>query len=406
MRRDSMSAPVQMPLLPSPFLRDPARPEVFVVPGADAYAAAREALRAIGLAPARGRRVLLKPNAGRLTAAGSGVTTNPQVVAAAIDAFVEAGATVAVGESPITGVRTPEEFEITGIAAVARERGCPLLDMDARRGRRVAVPEGRAIRTLTVCPELFDFDLVVSIPVMKTHMHTGVSLAVKNMKGCLWRRTKVDLHMLPPVAGETARSLDVAIADMSGVLRPHLALMDGSIGLEGLGPSAGRPRPLGAIVAGADAFAADAVACRLMGLDAGEVAHLRIGAGRGYGTIDLARIAVAPADWMSLAQSFARPPTSLSFEFPGVVVHDSQSCSACQSTLLLFLRQHADELREYVPAGDPVHVAIGKGHTTLPAGTLRIGNCARCPDSGGLHIPGCPPVSSAILRELKKRKPA
>jgi uncharacterized protein (DUF362 family) len=333
------------------------------------------------------------------------VTTEPRVVAAAIDAFVAAGATVAVGESPITGVRTFEAFETTGIGPVARERGCPLLDMDARPAVDVALPEGRAIGALKVCPEMFEFDWIVSIPVMKTHMHTDVTLSVKNMKGCLWRRSKVELHMLPPSAGDDARPLDVAIADMSAVLCPHLALIDGSVGLEGLGPSAGRPKPLGVVVAGADPFAADAVACEIMGLSAANVPHLRIGAQRGHGTIDLARASVWPPEWRSFVSPFERAPQNLAIEFPGIRVHDSQSCSACQSTLLLFLRTHARGLREYLPGDGPIHVAIGKGHEELPAGTLCIGNCTRCHRDRGVYVAGCPPVSSAILRELERNRP-
>ena len=55
------------------------------------------------------------------------------------------------------------------------------------------IPSGEAIQRLKVCPEVLEYDIVVSIPVMKMHMHTGVTLAVKNMKGCLWRRSKVCL---------------------------------------------------------------------------------------------------------------------------------------------------------------------------------------------------------------------
>ena len=88
------------------FDTSPDAAQVAVVKDPDAYQAARTALSLFSLEPCRGKRVLLKPNAGRCAAPGSGVTTNPAVVAAAIDAFNEAGATVAVGESPITGVNT------------------------------------------------------------------------------------------------------------------------------------------------------------------------------------------------------------------------------------------------------------------------------------------------------------
>lgn len=389
-----------MKLATSPFLDDSGDRRVFVAHGTDAYRATREALSNIDLTPARGKRILLKPNAGRVAAAGEGITTEPRVVAAAIDAFAAAGADVAVGESPITGVKTMAALEATGIAAVARERDCPLIDMDARSSVDVALPGGEAINTIKVCPEVFEYDLVVSIPVMKIHMHTGVTLAVKNMKGCLWRRSKVDLHMLPLVAGSESRSLDIAIADMSAALRPHLAIIDGTVGMEGLGPSAGKAKPLGAVVVGADAFAADAVACRLMGQRAESVPHLRIGSGRGYGVIDLGRIAVAPEHWETFADAFEEAPENLSIEFPDVNILDCQSCSACQSTLLLFLQRHGNELKEYFPPGAKVNIAIGKGHEDVPRGTVCVGNCTDCHAEKGLFIAGCPPVGSTILRAI------
>jgi len=376
---------------------------VHVARGDDPYDTAAEALAAFELSPASGKRVLLKPNAGRIAAAGDGVTTHPQVVAAAIDAFRAVGATVSVGESPITGVKTMEAFEATGIAAMARARECPLIDMDARPCLPVALPEGVAIQRIRVCPEVFEHDIVVSIPVAKTHMHTGVTLAVKNMKGCLWRKSKVTLHMLPPAEGG-ARSLEIAIADMAASLRPHFSLVDGTVGMEGLGPSAGTPKRLGVVVAGAGAFAVDAVVCRLMGLDAGDVPHLQVGAGRGYGVIDLARIAVTPDDWVRFADPFEVAPSNLAIEFPDVTIHDNQSCSACQSTLLLFLRRYGQELREYFPEGEEIHIAIGKGHKTLPPGTVCIGNCTGRHRDTGIFVPGCPPVGSAIRRAVSGEK--
>lgn len=387
-------------LTPSPFVDDPARPRVVVVRDDDPYAAARAALSAFDLTPARGKRVLLKPNAGRVAASGSGVVTDARVVAAACDAFLAVGAQVAVGDSPIVGVRRTEALEASGVAAVARERGCPLLDLDARRAIPVALPGGVALQSLQVCPEVLEHDLVVSVPVMKTHMHTGVTLAVKNMKGALWRRSKVELHMLPAIPGSSERSLDVAIADLAAVLRPHFSLIDGTVGMEGLGPSAGEPRPLGVCVAGIDPFAVDAVACHLMGRRAAAIPHLRLGAARGFGVIELTRIAVSPADFARHAVLFAPVPQNLAAAFPGVKVLDEASCSACQSTLLLFLRRYGRQLVEHFAERSPVTVAIGKGLERVEPGTLCIGNCTRRHRDNGLFVAGCPPVGSAIFRAV------
>ena len=209
-----------MGLANNPLLSSPTRPAVFVAHGSGPYANSRRALESVGLLPVRGKSVLLKPNVGRVAPPGSGIVTHPEVVAAAIDVFREAGAEVAVGESPIVGVDVQEAFAAAGMAAVARNRGCPLIDMDRRPCVEVPVPEGQVIHSLKVCAEAMEFDFIVSIPVMKRHMHTGATLAVKNMKGCLWRRSKVELHMLPALAGSKDKPLDVAIADMASVLRP------------------------------------------------------------------------------------------------------------------------------------------------------------------------------------------
>jgi len=334
---------------------------------------------------------------GRNVQPETGITTHPQVVAAAIDAFREAGADVAVGESPITGVTMFDAFESSGITAVAKIRNCPLIDMDIHRYVTCEIPAGIAMKSLKVCREITEYDIIVSIPVMKTHMHTGVTLAVKNMKGCLWRRSKVDFHMLPQLPGHEEKPLDIAIADMSSVLHPHLSIIDGTIGMEGLGPSAGKPKSLGVVLVGVDAFATDSVACAIMGIRAHDIPHLRIGSQRGYGVIDLDSIDVYPQNWKDIQDSFVLPPEELSIEFTGFTVLDQQSCSACQSTLLMFLRQYGQQLRDSTSDDKDIIIAIGKGHEELPSGTLCVGNCTARHKDCEKFVPGCPPVSSEIL---------
>ncbi len=382
----------------SPLYKTGEKPRVFVSCGAEPYEVTTQALANVDLTPVCGKRVLLKPNAGRAAAPESGIVTHPEVVAAVIDAFKKAGAEVALGESPVAGVSTREAFEKSGIAAVAKARNCKCIDMDSRRFVRVEIPQGQAIHNLKVCPDVFDFDIVVSIPVMKTHMHTGVTLSVKNMKGCLWRRSKVDLHMLPELPGCDDRPLNIAIADMASVLKPHFAVIDGTIGMEGLGPSAGQPKNFGAVVVSSDPFAADAVACTLMGIDPLTIPHLRISAERGYGSLDCDDFDISPSGWQEIIRPFAAPPENLSIAFEGVEVLDSKSCSACQSTLLLFLKRYGNKIYREKGPGNQLRIAIGKGHDKLPENTICIGNCTARFKKDRVHVTGCPPVASEILK--------
>jgi len=389
----------QKTLLKNPFETDKTLPFVSVAAGNGAYENTVNALKRIDLSPSKGKKVLLKPNAGRLASSGEGITTDPQVVAAAIDEFKKAGAEVFIGESPITGVKALDAFESTGIAAVARERNCKLIDMDERPFIPLEIPEGIAIKKIKVCADVFDYDIIVSLPVMKIHMHTGVTLSIKNMKGCLWRRSKVDLHMLPMLNDMDEIPLNVAIADMSSVLQPHFSIVDGTVGMEGMGPSAGKAKPLDLVLAGADAFAVDSIACRLMGLRADDVPHLRMGAQRGYGVINIEKIRTEPASWQNLVSPFSPPPDNLSIEFPEFNILDKNSCSACQSTLLLFLKKYGKVVLDYFPKDSTVSIAIGKGHDEIPENTICIGNCM-AGFKQNKFVKGCPPVGSEILKVI------
>ncbi|MBD3344633.1 MAG: DUF362 domain-containing protein [Chitinivibrionales bacterium] len=375
-------------------------PAVFIAKGKDPYTNTIEVLSKIDLSPARGKKVLLKPNAGRIDIPSSGIITNPQVVAGAIDSFKQAGAEVAVGESPITGVKAFDAFEASGIAAVCRERQCPMIDLDVRWPVEKDIPGGIAIRKIKACADIFDFDFIVSIPVMKMHMHTGVTLSIKNLKGCLWRRSKVELHMLPEVEGSDEKPLNIAITDMSSILRPHLAIIDGTVGMEGLGPSAGEPKELGLVLAGTNGFAADAVACRLMGTSADNIPYLRLAAQRGYGPIDLKKISIFPENWETFISPFASSPDIISIDYPNIEIHDKNSCSACQSTILLFLKRYGNIIFDYFDSDEILHIAIGKGHDDVPDKCLCVGNCTRAHKEKGKFVPGCPPVGSAILKKL------
>ena len=372
-------------------------PFVAVTHGDDPYANARRVLEQLDLPFLQNKRVLIKPNAGRKVPPGKGITTAPQVVAAACDFFCELGADVSVGESTILGVTPLECLESTGIAAVVKDRSIPLLDLDVPPPKEMPVPDGVVLESLAICGEVPEFDYVVSVPVMKTHMHCGVSLSLKNMKGCLRGREKVRLHQLPqPTEPTGEKTLDLAIADLSGVLRPDVALIDGTVGMEGLGPSAGRPKPTGVMIASTNYLAADATAAVIMGFDPEEIPHLRLAARRAGQSIAVDSMDVSPASWREWVQPFERPPHEISLQFPDIEVLDSESCSACVSTLMLFLNRYYDKLADYLP----LSIAIGKGHDGLPDGTLCVGNCAINAGGENIIVKGCPPVASDILRSL------
>jgi len=364
----------------------------------DAYSNALKALETISIPDLKGKKVLLKPNAGRKVKYGKGITTNPKVVAAACDFFVKIGADVSVGESPILGVTALECLEATGISEVVRKRDIPLIDLDLLPANKTKIKDGIVLKNLAVCGAIKDFDYIVSIPVFKTHMHCGVSLSLKNMKGCLRTREKVRLHQLSqPEEGTNEKTLNIAIADLSTILKPDLALIDGTIGMEGLGPSAGSPKKMNLVLASTDYLNADAVAATLMGFNPEEIPHLRLTAERAGRKLNINKINIFPPNWENFIDPFNLPPKELSIEFPNVEILDKDSCSACQSTLLLFLKRYYDEIGDYLPA----KFAIGKGFKkNLEKGVFCIGNCTAKTQGNNILVKGCPPVASDILSSI------
>jgi uncharacterized protein (DUF362 family) len=381
-------------------------PIVHISRGKDPYQTTRAILQRFPLPDVKGKSVLVKPNAARLASAGEGVTTHPLVVSATIDELKERGAAeIVIGESCIYGVNAQEAFRLTGMAEVAEKKGISLIDFDRLKPGEIDVPGGSMIRQIKVPALLKTFDLVISIPVMKTHMHTRVTLSIKNMKGLLWRREKARFHHLRYDEKITKghKELDIAISEMASVLSPHLAVIDGTVGMEGMGPAYGRAKKMGLIVVGNNALSADAVAARLMGIAPETVPHLKLSAERGLGEIDLRKILIHPKDYMKWEAPFDSPPSRLSIPFPDVIVHDRGSCSACLSTLLVFLQRYHSELTDYRLEDEKVHIGIGKHLKDCPDGTILIGNCASRMKRKGIFVQGCPPVSSQIMDTLKNR---
>jgi uncharacterized protein (DUF362 family) len=376
---------------------------VVVSNGNDPYLTTQQALFRFPLPHLQGKRILIKPNAARLASPGDGITTHPSVVLATIDHLKTRKVDkIVIAESCIFGVHALDAFRMTGMEEVSKKSGVELIDLDRTSPTEITIPGGKVLKKIKVSKLLKDFDCIVSIPVMKTHMHTRVTLSIKNMKGLLWRREKARLHQLqsPKKITKGDKELDIAISDMASVLFPNLSIIDGTVGMEGMGPAYGKARKGGMVVVGNDALSADAVASYLIGLHPEDIPHLRLSAEKGLGEIELKKIKIKPQDYLKWVVPFDPPPAHFSIPFPDVMVYDQGACSACLSTLLVFLQDYHSKLTDYRLPDKKIHIGIGKKIKTCPEGTILIGNCTSRMKEKGIFIRGCPPVASQIMNTL------
>lgn len=220
---------------------------------------------------ARGKRILLKPNLVEFDPKGV-INTHPAVVEAAVDSFKTLGAReVIVAEGP--GHRRDNEYLLSasGLYDILQEHHIRYVDLNTDNVRPTALKSAFTRLQQLYLPEtLFNADLLVSMPKLKTHHWAGVTLSLKNMfgvvPGSVYGWPKNALHW----AG-----IDGSIIDINSSLPlPRFAIIDGVVGMEGNGPLQGQEKKSGVLLFGSDLVAVDATAARLMTIEPSKIRYL------------------------------------------------------------------------------------------------------------------------------------
>lgn len=233
----------------------------------DTKKAIAEALKHIGsleniIQP--GNYVLLKPNILAADFPEKAVTTHPSVVASMCEFVLQAGGRPVVGDG--AGISRPgatsKALKVSGIEEAARKAGAKVVNFETAGFTLVDVPDPLQFRKLYIANPVLEADVVISLPKLKTHELTYYTGAVKNFFGTLPLKCRKEAHLLGKrdLFGE-------AVADLYSVIKPSFAVMDGIIGMEGNGPSHGKPINSGVILASQDCVSLDIVAAEMIGFD-------------------------------------------------------------------------------------------------------------------------------------------
>ncbi len=215
-----------------------------------------------------GRTVLLKPNLVSPHPPEDAVTTHPVVVEAVARLCRECGVrNLWIGDSPAGAHNDAVLWERTGMRQVAARTGARLRSFTVRDLKSVACGAER----VPVPVWLDEVDVIISLPKLKTHALTGLTCATKNVFGLVVGEAKSMAHARHP----SPESMSLFLAEVYGRLRPHLSIVDAVIAMEGEGPTNGRPREVGVILAGSDAAAVDAVCAQMLGISPEELPTLR-----------------------------------------------------------------------------------------------------------------------------------
>jgi len=218
-------------------------------------------------------RIIIKPNL--LQDAPPPCTTDAACVEAVLKYIFDRkpGKEVLVLEGS-GGCPTGKAFKGLGYDRLASRYGVELLDVDKTDITRLEKPGARVYKEIYL-PSILFGSFLVSVPSLKDHSITGVTLSTKNLIGLLpekhyggyWSYKRSDVHRV---------GVSQAIADLNSYIDIGLSIIDGRLGQQGSHLAGGRHcHPYkNVIIGGYDAVDVDKKGAEILGHRWQDIDHL------------------------------------------------------------------------------------------------------------------------------------
>lgn len=308
------------------------------------------------------------------------------------------------------GFKTSEVMRILGITKAVEEAGGEVMGVEDAEKVEVNVKGGMALHRVNYPKVVLDADYFINMPAMKTHTMTMVTLSIKNLQGLLDERGRYYSHR---------DDLQQHMVDISKIRKPDLVLLDGLLGMEGMGAGEGGTAVvMGVIMASTDTVALDSIASMCMGIDNPlVVSTTRLAGHDGLGTSNPFLIEVAGESIASVRKQFLLPATyTLPIDslvtglYPNIDIYIGGACSTCWLMAAL-----AEGLLAKVP--QRVSLIVGVDPKIPPqirtdmAHTFFLGECALATGGDLLELRnamqlagydrflgGCPPYEQSLVK--------
>lgn len=252
-------------------------------------------------------KVLLKVNLIGPKSSDSAAVTHTEFVRAMVRILKGRNCNVWIGDSSggaIAGIApTAQGFKVAGYEKVAEEEGAEIKNFD-REGVAAVKPGSQCEEAMYIAKPMFDADVVINLPKLKTHSAQIFSGAVKNVFGCIPGLKKAKYHKMAPDPSDFGQ----IICDIHKVTKIQLHIMDGIQAMQGEGPTAGSIYNASKILISEDPLALDAVAAKMVGMNVEDVPILETARKRNLGEGWLKNI--------TLAGDYEQIPRLVGFKLP------------------------------------------------------------------------------------------
>ena len=273
-------------------------PKVAIVKGTKPVDVTVKALRMIDVdeALSEEKPILIKPNYIDASHPSTGITTDSRVIEGVVKFLKNRGVKkIVIGEGSGFG-DTFKAFKVAGVDEVAKRWNVGLVDLNEDEFVKLDPPSPLVFKRVKVAKTALE-STIISVPKLKPHRMTDVTLSIKNMMGVI--SPKGSMH----------RGLNKNIVDLASIVKPSIAVVDGIVAGEGHETS-GSPVEMNLVIAGTDPVAVDAVGAAVMGINPKNVKHLRLAEKEGLGTCDLEQIEIVGEPIESVKKKFRKSLSS------------------------------------------------------------------------------------------------
>jgi uncharacterized protein (DUF362 family) len=351
--------------------------------------------KAVSLTPAfdsirwKDAAVLIKPNIVNPSKSGSGMITDARVIRAVTQLVLEKNPSkVIIGEGASVGYDFPGRedsihcMKVAGVLEIADHFGIGVVDLNRDEQVEIELSDAYVMDSFSIAKTALEADVILSLPVIKTHVRTGITCGLKNMKGILPSDEKKRTHQC---------GLDRGIVDLNRIAKPHFTVVDGITGLQGTHTEETDKVPLNIIIAGDDVVAVDAVCAAIVGSDVNDILHIQLAAEAGIGISDLDRIVIHGETIEAVMRRFVPYLEAAQHLFGGATIIEKNTCTGCMGELVstfIYLKKAGfeDRLPDLTLLfGTPEEMGPLKGTPVV------VGKCAKAFKDRGIFVPGCPP---------------
>lgn len=333
-----------------------------------------------------------------------GVVTDIRLVKALIELLLPIAGKVIIAEgSSINRSQTAKQFAHYGYDRLVDldPAKVSLVDLNVDKLVEKPVPGGKRMLSRKIPVTLEKADVIISVPVMKTHFAALVSLSVKNLQGSIPPIEKYMSHFF---------GLWQNLVNIHHLVKPDLIIIDGIVGQEDFGPVSGTPKTMNLLIGGTNPVATDAVAMRIMGLEPALSPPVYLAYMQGMGPIERDKIRIIGPSIEEVKSPFKLPEINIR-SGRDFVIHDGQACPGCRG----YLHFVVSKLRKQPDPKDPgrllidrpfekkVNIFLGPVTETAvnPEETnIFMGICQQHYAETGAHLPGCPPHAEVIMKGI------